>query len=115
MIVINLMIRKGLNGMNIDFREHLQECFFCLSVPSQASFVLHLLPGTPMPDCAGLEANGSIMFHPFCGIAGAGKCPFLVDFEHHLRISVGNYIPNNWVMFKSDIYRPLRHGPLPKR
>ena len=30
-----------------------------------------------------------------------------LDFEHHLQISVGNYIPNSWVMFISDIYQPL--------
>ena len=29
------------------------------------------------------------------------------DFEHHLQISVGNYIPNTWVMFNWDIYQPL--------
>ena len=26
--------------------------------------------------------------------AGVGKCPFLGDFEHHLQICVGDYIPN---------------------
>ena len=29
------------------------------------------------------------------------------DFEHHLPISVGDYIPNSWVMFNWDIYQPL--------
>ena len=29
------------------------------------------------------------------------------DFEHHLQISVVNYIPNTWVMFNWDIYQPL--------
>ena len=29
------------------------------------------------------------------------------DFEQHLQISVGNYIPNTWVMFNWDIYQPL--------
>ena len=29
------------------------------------------------------------------------------DFEHHLQISVGNYIPKSWVMFNLDIYQPL--------
>ena len=26
------------------------------------------------------------------------------DFEHHLQISVGDCIPNSWVMFNWDIY-----------
>ena len=30
------------------------------------------------------------------------------DFEHHLHISVGNYIPNSWVMFNWDIYQPQK-------
>jgi hypothetical protein len=29
------------------------------------------------------------------------------DFEHHLQIFVGNYIPNTWVIFNWDIYQPL--------
>ena len=29
------------------------------------------------------------------------------DFEHHLQISVGIYIPTSWVMFNWDIYQPL--------
>ena len=29
------------------------------------------------------------------------------DFEYHLQISVGIYIPNSWVMFNWDIYQPL--------
>ena len=29
------------------------------------------------------------------------------DFEHHLHISVGYYIPNSRVMFNWDIYQPL--------
>ena len=29
------------------------------------------------------------------------------DFEHHLQISLGNYIPSSWVMFNWDIYQPL--------
>ena len=32
------------------------------------------------------------------------------DFEHHLQISVGNYIPNTWVMFNWDIYQPLEEA-----
>ena len=27
------------------------------------------------------------------------------DFGHHLQISVGDYIPNSWVMFNWDIYQ----------
>ena len=30
------------------------------------------------------------------------------DFEYHLQISVGIYIPNSWVMFNWDIYQPLK-------
>ena len=49
-------------------------------------------------------------------------CPFLIlfgDFEHHLQISVGYYIPNSRVMFNWDIYQPLfksvfnLHNPSP--
>ena len=29
------------------------------------------------------------------------------EFEHHLQISVGDYVPNGWVMFSWDIYQPL--------
>ena len=29
------------------------------------------------------------------------------DFEHHLQIFVGDYIPNGGVMFNWDIYQPL--------
>ena len=29
------------------------------------------------------------------------------DFEHHLQVSVGNYVPNIWVMFNWDIYQPM--------
>ena len=29
------------------------------------------------------------------------------DFEHHLQISLGTYIPSSWVMFNWDIYQPL--------
>ena len=29
------------------------------------------------------------------------------DVEHHLQISVGDDIPNSWVMFNWDIYQPL--------
>ena len=32
------------------------------------------------------------------------------DFEYHLQISVGIYIPNSWVMFNWDIYQPLNWG-----
>ena len=32
------------------------------------------------------------------------------DFEHHLQISVGDYIPNSWVMFNWDIYQPLYYS-----
>ena len=39
---------------------------------------------------------------------GLGKCPKR-DFEHHLQISVGDYITNSWVMFNWDIYQPLLH------
>ena len=31
------------------------------------------------------------------------------DFEHHLQIFVGNYIPDSWVMFNWDIYQPRIH------
>ena len=31
----------------------------------------------------------------------------LGDFEHHFQVSVGDYIPNIWVMFDEDIYQPL--------
>ena len=41
------------------------------------------------------------------GESGVGKCPFFGDFEHHLQISVGYYIPNSWVMLNWDIYQPL--------
>ena len=42
-------------------------------------------------------------------LAGVGKCPFLgiLNFEHHLPIFVGDYIPNTWVIFNWDIYQPL--------
>ena len=36
----------------------------------------------------------------------------LGDFEHHLQISVGIYIPNSWAMFNWDIYEPLQKGIL---
>ena len=29
------------------------------------------------------------------------------DFEHHLQVPIGDYIPNIWVMFNWDIYQPL--------
>ena len=29
------------------------------------------------------------------------------DFEHHFQVSVGDCIPNIWVMSKWDIYQPL--------
>ena len=32
--------------------------------------------------------------------------PFWGFVSHHLQISVGNYIPNGWVMFNWDIYQP---------
>ena len=38
---------------------------------------------------------------------GLGLMSLFGDFEHHLPISVGDYIPNSWVMFNWDIYQPL--------
>ena len=42
--------------------------------------------------------------HPFQGL---GLMSLLGDFEHHLQISVRDYIPNSWMMFNWDIYQPL--------
>ena len=32
------------------------------------------------------------------------------DFEYHLQIAVGIYIPNSWVMFNWDIDQPLYYN-----
>ena len=41
---------------------------------------------------------------------GLVNVPFWVLVSHHLQISVGDYIPNSWVMFNWDIYQPLLGG-----
>ena len=41
---------------------------------------------------------------------GLGLMSLFGDFEYHLEISVGDYIPNGWVMFNWDIYQPLSVG-----
>ena len=41
-------------------------------------------------------------------VTGVGiDVPFWRLVSHHLQISVGDYIPNSWVMFNWDIYQPL--------
>ena len=40
-------------------------------------------------------------------VQGLVDVPFWGFGSHHLQISVGNYIPNTWVMFNWDIYQPL--------
>ena len=35
------------------------------------------------------------------------QCKPFGIFEHHFQASVGDYIPNIWVMFNQDIYQPL--------
>ena len=41
------------------------------------------------------------------GLVNVPCLSFFGDFEHHLQVFVGDYIPNSWVMFNWDIYQPL--------
>ena len=42
-------------------------------------------------------------------VQGLGLMSLFGDFEQHLQIYVGYYIPNSRVMFMWDIYQPLKY------
>ena len=48
------------------------------------------------------KKNGEVV-----GIYRGWQMSLFGDFGHNLQISVGDSIPNSWVMFTWDIYQPL--------